>query len=171
LTAGSKDPDGSVLYLGNIDVSGGGVIGANVTLTATGNIKGAIVARNSLNISALQNIAVTAFAGGEASVNAGGDVSGTLIGLDALNVTGGTIEAALLSQDITTSGNVTSAQIGFAPVTVANAAGQSESADSVSKSGAAFEDSNSDDDERRHGKGAKPRLQSSGRVTVLPPEK
>jgi len=171
LIAGTQAVDGSGFYLGNINVTGGGVIGANVILKATGNIKGSIVARNNLDISALLNVSVAAFAGGDATVNAGATVSGTLIGLDGINVTGGTIEAALLSDNITASGNITTSQIGFAPITVANAASQSESADSISKANAAFGDSSGDQDERGKGKGkgGKPQLQSSGRVTVLPP--
>jgi hypothetical protein len=171
LIAGTEGANGSTLYLGNIDVTGGGVIGANVTLKATGNIKGNIVARNNLNISALQNISVSAFAGGDATVNAGETVSGTLIGMDGINVTGGTIEAALLSDNITASGNVTSSQIGFAPITAANAASQSESADAATKAGDAFGDASGDEDGHGKGKGGKPKLVSSGRVTVLPPEK
>ena len=169
LIAGTPAAGGNPLYLGNIDVSGGGVIGANVTLKATGNIQGSIVARNNLDISALQNVSVAAFAGGDATVNAGLNVSGTLIGLGDINVTGGTIEAALLSSDITTSGNVTSSQIGFAPITVASSANESESADATSKAGAAFSDSADDEDGPRKGKGGKPVLKSSGRVTVSPP--
>jgi len=171
LIAGTEAANGSSLYLGNIDVTGGGVIGANVTLRATGSIKGSIVARNNLTISALQNVSVAAFAVGDITVSAGENVSGTLIGLDAINVTAGTIDAALLSDSITTSGNVSSSQIGFAPITVANTASQSESVDSVSKAAAAFGDSSGDEDERRKGRGGKPKLVSSGRVTVLPPEK
>jgi filamentous hemagglutinin family protein len=171
LIAGSQGNKGIGFYLGNIDVSGGGVIGANATLKATGNITGSIVARNNLTLSALQNIAVAAFAGGYVTANAGETVSGTLIGLDAINVTGGTIEAALLSDSITASGNVTSAQIGFVPVTVANSASQNESADSMAKNGATLGDSNGDDDEHRKGNGGKAKLVSTGRVTALPPEK
>jgi hypothetical protein len=171
LIAGSQGNKGIGFYLGNIDVTGGGVIGANATLKATGNITGSIVARNNLTLSALQNIAVAAFAGGYVTANAGETVSGTLIGLDAINVTGGTIEAALLSDSITASGNVTSAQIGFVPVTVANSASQNESADSMAKNGATLGDSNGDDDEHRKGNGGKAKLVSTGRVTALPPEK
>jgi len=169
LLAGTEGANGGALYVGNIDVTGGGVIGANVALKATGNIKGSIVARNNLDLSALLNVSVAAFAAGDVTVNAGETVSGTLIGLDGLNVTGGSIEAALLSDNLTTSGNVTSSQIGFAPITVANAASQSESADSVSKAAAVFGQSGGDDDQHGKGKGGKPQLKSSGRVTVLPP--
>ena len=153
----------------NIDVTGGGVIGANVTLKATGNINGSIVARNHLDLSALLNVSVAAFAAGEVTVNAGETVSGTLIGLDGLSVTGGSIEAALLSNNLTTSGNLTRSQIGFASITVAKAASQSEAADASSKAAVAFGEPGGEDDPHGKGNGGKPQLKSSGRVTVLPP--
>jgi hypothetical protein len=43
--------------------------------------------------------------------------------------------------------------------------------DSVSKAGAAFGDADGDEDEHGKGKGGKPKLVSSGRVTVVPPDK
>jgi hypothetical protein len=153
----------------NIDVTGGGVIGANVQLKATGDIKGSIVARNNLNISALQNVSVSAFANGNTFVNAGDTVSGTFIGLGEININADSIQAALLSQNITTVGDVTSSQIGFAPITVANATSQSESADSAAKASTAFEDTSGDGDGHGKGEGGKPKLVSIGRVTVLPP--
>ena len=153
----------------NIDVSGGGVIGANVELKATGDIKGSIVARNNLDLSALLNVSASAFANGDTTVIAGETVSGTLIGLGGINVNAGSIKADLLSQNITTVGDVTSSQIGFAPVTVANAANQSESADSAAKAGTAFADTSGHGDEPGKRPGGGPKLVSSGRVTVLPP--
>ena len=42
LLAGTEEANGQVLYPGNIDVSGSGVIGGSVELKATGNIKGLI---------------------------------------------------------------------------------------------------------------------------------
>jgi len=153
----------------NIDVTGGGVIGANVQLKATGDIKGSIVARNNLDLSALQNVSASAFANGETTVNAGETVSGTLIGLGGINVNAGSIKADLLSQNITAIGDVTSSQIGFAPITVANAASQSESADSTAKAGTAFADTCGNGDGHGKRQGGGPKLVSSGRVTVLPP--
>ena len=127
------------------------------------------MARNNLDISALQDASVSAFAGGDATVNAGGNVSGTLIGIDGINVTASSIGAALLSQSITASGDVTSSQIGFAPITAANAASQSESAESASQGSIVLADISSDENGPGKGKGEKPKLVSSGRVTVLPP--
>jgi filamentous hemagglutinin family protein len=173
LIAGTAAADGSVLNLGNIDVSGGGVIGANVTLKATGDIKGTVVARNNLDISALQNVSVTALAGGMATVNAGDTLSGTLIGMEGLNVSGITIEAALLSPDITASGNVTSQEVGFAPVTAAGATRQGESADAPAKAAALLAGSGDDEDGpgKGRGKGGRSKLVATGRVTVLPSAK
>ena len=169
LRAGTEAADGSVLYLGSIDVAGGGVIGANVSLKATGDIKGAVVARNHLDISALQNVSVAAFSGGDATVSAGERVSGTLIGMDGLNVSGVTIDAALLSQNINASGNVASSQVGFAPITVASSASQSEAPVAAAKGAAMLGNSECGDEPHRKAQGGNPQLASSGRVTVLPP--
>ena len=155
----------------NIDVTGGGVIGANVQLKATGDIKGSIVARNNLDISALQNVSASTFANGDTTVNAGESVSGTLIGLGDINVNAGSIKADLLSQNIATTGDLTSSQIGFAPITVANVASQSESAEAATTAGAAFAAASGDEPGSGKGRVGKPKLVSSGRVTVLPPKK
>lgn len=154
----------------NIDVTGGGVIGANVLLKATGSVAGSIVARNNLNIAALQNVSVAAY-GLDVTVTAGESVSGTLIGLDGINVSGGGITAALLSPDLKTAGNVTSSQIGFAPITTANAASQSESADALAKAvaTATAHAGNEAEDEPGKGRGGRPRLKAASRVTVLLP--
>lgn len=170
LIAGSEAANGQVLYVGNIDVSGSGVIGGNVNLKATGSIIGSIVARNNLSISALQNVSVSAFAAGDASVNAGGTVSGALIGMDGINVSAGTIDAELLSQNISANGNVTSSQIGFAAGTAAHATAQSESV-AAPTNGLALAGAPAGPEERgRQDRGGKPQLERfSGRVTVLPP--
>ncbi len=80
LAAGTKNADGNVLHVGNIDVSGSGVIGGNVKLEATGDITGLVIARGNSDISAVQNVSATVLAQGSATVSAGGEVSGTIIG-------------------------------------------------------------------------------------------
>jgi hypothetical protein len=93
--------------------------------------------------------------------------------MEGLNVSGVTIEAALLSQDITTSGNVTSQEVGFAPVTAAAATRQGESADAPAKAAALLAGSDDDEDGpgKGRGKGGRSKLVATGRVTVLPPSK
>jgi hypothetical protein len=168
LTAGTENADGTTAYLGNIDVSGSGVIGANVQLKATGSIKGAIVARDNLNVTALQDVAVAAFAVGEVNVKAGENISGTIIGLGDLNVSAGNIEASLLSENVSASGTVTSTKIGFAPGTSARSASQGETLDTPAKAAAMGGESSGDED-APHSDGAEPpRLKRLiKRVTIL----
>ena len=171
LVAGTQDANGKLLYPGNIDVTGSGVIGGNIELKATGTIKGSIVSRNNLNISALQTVTVSAFAAGDVTVNAGGTVSGTLIGVDGINVSAGTIEAALLSQNIKTSGDLASSQLGFSAGTAANATSQSESVALATNSVALAAEPPGAGRTPRQGGSGKPQVERfDGRVTVLPPK-
>lgn len=169
LNAGTEGADGSTLYLGNIDVTGGGVIGAYVTLKATGNIKGSIVARNNLNINSLQTVTVDAFSPGPIIIDAKLTDDSKLITFDPITITGDVKDSQLLSPDVNSTGTIDNSELGFSPVTVANADSQSESADSASKAGAAFGDTGGDEDGRGKDNGGKPKLVSSGRVNVLPP--
>jgi hypothetical protein len=171
LIAGTEGANGSSLYPGNIDVTGGGVIGANVTLKATGNIQGSVVARNNLNINSLATVSVDAFSTGPIAIVAKDIDSDKLISLGPISITGDVNDSELLAPDVSVAGSLDNSTQGFSPVTVANSAGQSESAASASKAGAAFDDSGSGEDDRRHGNGAKSKLVSTGRVTVVPPEK
>jgi len=171
LVAGSENASGQVLYKGNIDVSGSGVIGGSVQLNASGSIKGSIVARDNLDISARQSVSVSAFAGGSLSVNAGGPVAGELIGLDAINVSAGVIEAALLSQNIITSGNAASAKIGYSSGKAANATSQNEAVAASTNGLASADDTARLEKGLRQGRGGKAQIERfTGRVTVLPPQ-
>jgi len=131
LTAGTEDADGQVAWLGNIDVSRSGVIGSTVQLKATGGIKGSIVARNNLDIAALRDVDVFAFSTGDVRVEAGGTIKGTLVGLEGIDVSGLSIAADLLSQNVSASGNVSGGQVGFTPGTAARSASQGDAQDSV----------------------------------------
>jgi hypothetical protein len=151
----------------NINVSGSGVIGSLVTLKASGSVEGLVFARNSANINALQNANVTVLSEGNATVSAGGNISGTIIGIGSVTASGSSVDASLLSQNITASGNVTG-QTGFAAGTAANAASAGLSNDQTTK---ALTSTDQTDDDKKRGKGI-PLAQKVGRVTViLPPKK
>lgn len=170
LRAGTRDASGNVVYAGNIDASGSGVIGSTVKLEASGSIKGLVFARESIDLSAVQNVNVTALAQGNVSVNAGGNVSGTLVGVGSVSASGGgTVDAALLSQNVTTSGDASSAQVGFSQGTAANTATQGTQAGDADKT--ATQASKEDDaDEKKLAKAVSPRLtRTTGRVTVILP--
>ena len=169
LVAGTRDADGNVIYVGNIDASGSGVIGSSVRLQASGNIKGLVFARDNLDISANQNVSVTALAVGNANVSAGENVSGTIIGVGSVNASGGSVDAALLSQNVTSSGG-TSGQIGFGQASAAGATSQSTQKDDGEKMVASAKSSAEEDELKKKGTVAPRLTRTVGRVTVILPK-
>ena len=168
--AGSRDANGNVLYVGNIDVSGSGVVGSTVKLDATGDIIGVVFARKNADINAQLNANVTVLAEGTASVNAGGNISGTIIGLGGLNASsGGNIDASLLSQHIS-PGVETSGQKGFTQGTAANAASTGMANDQTTKA-AASPGENPDDPTKKKGKQIALARKVSRVTVILPPKK
>ena len=170
LEAGSKDAAGNVLYTGNIEASNSGIIGNNVKLDATGNITGLVLAFNNINVNAVQSVNVTALAEGSVNVSAGGTISGTLIGIGSVSASGSSVDAALLSANVTTSGTLNSSQVGFTQGTAANAASQGAQNDEATKAVANVKNNQDDDDQKK--KRTSPRLaKTTGRVTVVLPTK
>jgi hypothetical protein len=168
LRAGTKGANGEIIHKGNIDASGSGVIGSTVNLNATGDIQGLVVARENIELTAQQNVNVTALAQGNVSVGAGGTVSGTIIGVGGISASGTSVDASLLSQNVSTSGDVSSSQVGFATGNAAATASQSLSSEEQTKVGAPKETSLEDDPKRRIA--SAPKLtRTVGRVTVILP--
>jgi hypothetical protein len=167
--AGSRDAGGNILYVGDIDTSGAGVIGSTVKMDATGGIIGLIFARDNADITAQQNADVTVLAQGTANVSAGGNLSGTIVGVGGLSASsGGSIDASLLSQNIS-PGVETSGQKGFTQGTAANTASAGLANDQTTKPTDSSDDTT--DDEKKKGKKVT-LAQKVGRVTViLPPKK
>ena len=166
LRAGSKGAAGNVLYEGDIDASGSGVIGSTVKLEATGDIKGLVFARNNIELSAVQNVNVTALAQGSVNVGAGGSVSGTIIGVGSVSASGATVSAALLSQNVSSSGG-SSGQVGFTQGNAAGAASQGLQKEDAEKRVASAQPGNDDEDKKKK---SLPRLtRTVGRVTVILP--
>jgi hypothetical protein len=113
---------------------------------------------------------VTALAGGNASVSAGDTISGTIIGVGSVTASGANVEASLLSQNISTSGDVGSSQMGFAQGNAASSTSQSSQADEQAKEAAAGKKSDEEDELTK--KRTVPRLaKTTGRVTVILPTK
>ena len=106
LTAGTKNTDGSILYPGNIDASGSGVIGINTYLNAAGNITGFVIAQGNSTINAAANISGTFLAGGTGTFNAGGTIGGIAIAGTGINVGSGKFEGEALSQNVSGGGAV-----------------------------------------------------------------
>jgi filamentous hemagglutinin family protein len=150
----------------NINASGSGIIGSTVKLNASGDINGVIFARNNIDIAAQQNVNVTALAQGTVNASAGGSLSGTLVGVGGINASGSSIDAALLSQNVTASGDTSGATQGFAQGTAANATSQATSAENAGKPAAQTDDPEADDLKKKKGISL---AQKVSRVTVILP--
>ena len=164
-------PDGKTVvdYVGNIDASGSGVIGSTVKLEASGDIKGVVFARQNLDVSANQNVNVTALAVGNANVSGGESVSGTIIGVGSVTATGANVDAALLSQNIT-GGTSTSGQVGFSQGTAANATSQSLQKEDPEKTATSSKKNDDEEELKKKSVATLPRLtRTVGRVTVILP--
>jgi len=163
-----------VTHVGNVDASGSGVIGANVKIKATGDIKGLVLSQGNITLGANQNINVTAIGVGNVTASAGGTVSGTIVGVGGVSASGNSIDASLLSQNVTTSGSLAAgSQVGFAAANAAGATSQSAlSGDQETKKtlvSAAVDDSNTDEGKKR--RGLTPTItRRIGRVTVILPK-
>ncbi|MFZ0828466.1 MAG: hypothetical protein WAO02_13685, partial [Verrucomicrobiia bacterium] len=151
----------------NIDASGSGIIGSAVTLKASGDINGAIFARNNLNISAVQNVNVTALSVGTANISGSSLGDSKIIGIGGIDVSGDASGASLLSNNQISG--ATGGQSGFAEGTAANSASQSMASDNVAKTTDDATD-NQDDEKKKKGKGIA-LAQKTGRVTVILPPK
>jgi hypothetical protein len=167
--AGSRDAQGNVLYTGNINTSGSGVVGSTVKLDATGDINGVVFARNNADINASLNANVTVLSEGTASVNAGGNLSGIIISVGNLSASsGGSIDASLLSQNIS-PGVQTSGQKGFTQGTAANAASTGLANDQTTK--AAESSDENPNDQNKKGKPIALARKVSRVTVILPPKK
>jgi filamentous hemagglutinin family protein len=153
----------------NIEANNSGVIGSTVDLNATGDIVGLIFARNNINLNAQQNVDVTALAQGTVNVNSGGTISGTIIGVGGVSASGSSIDASLLSQNVSASGDTSSAKEGFAQGTAANAASTGASNEGSDKP--ATKSSEGSDDELTKKKKGVALAQKVSRVTVILPKR
>jgi hypothetical protein len=151
----------------NIDASDSGIIAQNAILKASGNIDGAIFAKGNIDVNAVNNANVTALAQGAVSASAGGDLSGTIIGIGGITASGASVDAALLSNGAISGG--TSGQTGFTQGTAANATSQADQSVDVAK--AAEDGTGDDDDELKKKKKGIALAQKVSRVTVLLPTK
>jgi hypothetical protein len=170
VTAGDLAEGTPILISGNRDInaSGSGILASNAKLEASGSIIGLIFALNNIDISAQQNINVTALGVGNVSVSSsGGTISGTIIGVGGVNASGSSIDASLVSANVT--GN-TSGQSGLGQGNAANATAQAASSDDSAKM-AVTSNQTEDNDEKKKKGGGTALMQKTGRVTVLLPPK
>jgi hypothetical protein len=166
------DQSGAVLnlhaYAGDIDAGNSGVLGQNVTALADeGSVNGLFVAVGNATINAGQNVSVTALAGGSASVSGGGTVAGTVIGGTGVSVGGAEVTADAISTGGSVSGSTSGATSAFAGV--AAPAAQKTTDDTGAKAATAKSDLGGDDEDLKK---RKPALaQKVSRVTVILPKK
>jgi hypothetical protein len=147
----------------NIDASGSGVIGQNIVLKATGEIKGNIFSVGSINLDSTRINDVVALG---KDVTAKADSFGptvTIIGTESVNAAGAD-PSQIFSQNANGGGST------FAQGTVANststaAAATTDAEQAVKKSG------DTEDDANKKGKGGITVAQKVSRVTVILPPK
>jgi hypothetical protein len=163
------NPQGKpILVMGrNIDANNSGVIGREIYLDATGNIKGVFVGQD-VSLKSLRDVTATVLASRTATVDAVGDISGKYIGIENVAANGGSGDPTLLSQNVN-DGGLTPAQTGFNQGTAANAtANQSVSSEDSTKAAASTGDQT--DDKKKKDKEIA-LVQKTGRVTVVLPPK
>jgi filamentous hemagglutinin family protein len=174
LNAGSKNSDGSIAYVGNVDASGSGIVGGQVNITATGNVNGLVVASVGANVSAVQNVSATVLSQGGATVTAGQTVSGIVVGGATVSVSGAKDVAAAFSGSgsVNESGAVSGAAAPPAatgsPSSAAAATGQQVA--EASQPSAEVASNTGDDDDQQKKKQKTQLTQYVGRVTVLLPK-
>jgi filamentous hemagglutinin family protein len=166
---GATDAQGNPIFVmgRNIDINGSGLVASNAKLDASGNINGLIFARNNIDINAQQNINVTALGQGNVNVSSSsGTISGTIIGVGGVSASGSSIEAALISANVS---GATSGQSGLGEGIAANAASQGMTAENSAAPAGNGDTTTSDNDEKKK-KGKEIALaQKTGRVTVILP--
>jgi hypothetical protein len=148
---GSTDP---ALYIGNIDAEPAGVIGINIKLQATGDIKGLIIGKNNVNV--VGNLGP-------------GLILGKTVDVPATS-SGGEPPTIIGTKDVTGGGAGNLSPATMAPVT-ATAASQSAAQQSSSDVAQTVASNKLDDeDDKKKNKKTQPLLKHIKRVTVILPQ-
>jgi hypothetical protein len=155
-------------HTGNIELGKSGVIGGTVNATANGNISGLIISRQNSDVHAVGSFTGTVLAGGSADVGAGGSVSGTIVGVGGASVSGGSVSAQVLGQNVTVNGGATVSTLGSSAgaTSTSQAAAQQSSTDT--KQELATTGNGEDDDKKKKKMSAL--LRRIKRVTVILPK-
>jgi len=155
----------SLTASGDINASGSGIIGSNIKLKAGGDITGVVIGSQSVNIDSAQNVDVTAVSGGNVDINAGGDVSGTIVSGGGLDVSGSDINASLISESVSASGDASGASMGIPQSNVSSVTTQT--ADNATEAAAKTDNTDDDDQKKKHAQTTL--AQKTSRVTVTLP--
>lgn len=155
------------IYVGNIDVEPAGVIGINLKVQATGDIKGLIIGKNNVNV--VGNIGPGLILGRTVEALGTGGSGGpgpTIIGTEKVDANG-VGPAQLIGPSVTSNGG--QSQSTLAPVT-ATTASQSAAQQSNSEATQQVASNGDDDDEKKKNQKSQPLLKHMKRVTVLLPK-
>ena len=154
--------------VGNIEATGAGILGGNVSLDAAGGVSGFVFALGNLNLSTVQNVDVNAVAIGTVTVSStSGSVAGSLVGVGGISASGSSISATFTTQG-SASGNGASVERNTGTANVAAASSAAASADDKGKQTAvASNDTENDESKKRK----LPVITKTGRVTVILPKK
>jgi filamentous hemagglutinin family protein len=165
--ANAKDNFIQITAGDDINAQGSGIIGSNIKLSAGGNINGVVIGSQSINIDSAQNVNVTAVSSGNVDINASGDVSGTIVSGGNLDVSGSSIDASLVAENVSASGDTAGASMGIPQSNVATV--NTPVADNATTASAKA-DTDAGDDEKKKRKPVA-LTQKVSRVTVtLPPK-
>ena len=161
----------SVFVSANRDINfkNSGIIASNAKLDASGSIYGFIFSGGNLDIKAQENVNVTALGVGNVSVSSGGSISGTIVGVGSVSVSGSSVDAALISANVS---GATSGQSGLGQGTAANGTSQAAASEESAKTTASSTDDNTTGSDLKKKNGKSIALaQKVSRVTVLLPSK
>jgi filamentous hemagglutinin len=165
---GEDDQDNfiSLTAGGDINANGSGIIGSNIRLEAGGNVTGVVIGSQSVNINAVQNVDVTAVSGGNVDIASSGQVTGTIVSGGNLDVSGSSIDASLVSESVSASGDTSGSSVGVPQSNVSQVSTQSadDAAEAASKT-----DAGDDDDEKKK-RSQVSLAQKTSRVTVILPK-
>jgi len=149
--------DGTVINRGTIS---GRIIGIGSAVTNSADVRNFGTISGSVGIESV----------GTANVNAGGDISGTIIGVGGINASGGgSVSASLLSQNITVGGSQAASGLATSVATSSTSQSAVQEAN-AQKTESTQEVAATDDDDTKKRAGKRPLLaKSTGRVTVILP--
>jgi filamentous hemagglutinin family protein len=170
LTAGTDATDNSPGYVGNINLGAGGVIGGSLNIKATGKTIGLFVAHQDVNLNSGQGGKVTVLAGGTANISSTGGLTGTIAGINGVNVGGnGDVTANLLGQNVSVGGGPAQSTLGTSAATSSTSQAAAQQASSSVQEQVGNNQEQGDDAKKKKGKG--PILtRRVGRVTVILPK-
>jgi len=154
------------LYVGNIDLGDGGVIGGSINLKATGKISAkAVIARQNASIHA-PTIGRLTVLGPTVTVTGNSDGGPiTIIGIQSVNAIGNLGAATLLGQNVSMNGGAAHSTLGSSATATSTSQSASQQASQSANQEVASTDTGDDKNKKKQ-----PTLQRIKRVTVILPK-